>query len=184
MLSHDRDLPFDTNFSFYDENDAAQGHTLDLPAAVYIDKTKMVSIKAVTESQYVIKDLPGLRIDLIPATEDPYEPNDDVKAAAGIPLNKKVEALLVPRNDVDNYEFTVKRPGKIKIKISQPCEIPVKGKILLPDGTVFKNNVYFPYEMEAPKGSYILQFSQEGGFNRFCGEKYTLQISESGKHAK
>lgn len=192
LMQHDSKLPFTVPFYRYDDKGNQEGSMEYLPAAIRIDKTRLICIKPDTyETGYLVDSLPMLNIGFIPATTDKSEPNDTAQDATRIDLNRVVEALMLPRWEKDYYRFTASKTGTVFIEVDTPedlpgelvAHLPIKGRVLSSDGeTVIKDQFSFPLSLDViPGDDYILELQQEPGLRRFCIQPYRLNIHDGSK---
>lgn len=190
LLQHDSKLPFTVPFNRYDDEGNEQGTMEYLPAAVKIDKSKLVSLKPDTyDTGYLVESAPMLNIGFIPAEMDESEPNDTPEEAAKISLNTVVEALLLPRREKDYYRFTASDTATVFIEVDEPEDmpgelvprLPIVGTVFASDGkTVVKDRLFtFPVFLDVTPGQdYVLELKQEPGLRRFCIQTYRLNIRD------
>ena len=188
IFSHDRKIPFDVDFHHYNSDGKSEGRVVYLPAAIRIGSRKLISLSTKKEDHTNIVDPPAnLQVGFVPAEQDPYEPNDTPEQATPLKLNQTIKGLLLPRFDRDNFRFTIKNPGEIFCDLSnlKGEKFPIKGKILASDGhTEVIDELFLPCTITLKKaGDYILQFSQEPGFERLCQKQYHLTLRDNQKGA-
>ncbi len=195
LIQHDSKLPFTVPFYRYDDKGNEEGSMEYLPAAVRIDKSRLICLKPDTyETGYLVDSLPMLNIGFIPATTDKSEPNDTAQDATTIELNKIIEALMLPRWEKDYYRFTGTETGTVFIEVDAPedmpgelvSNLPIKARVLASDGeTIIKDRFSFPLSLNVrPGDDYILELQQEPGLRRFCIQTYRLNIHDGSKEEK